>query len=401
MTFNLLNEPDPPSGKLSLSAAYAFRPNLVLDSTIPHIVPHIVITPPNDSPDDYYTPWLNATSPQSPERLMVPTPPNTLDHSLAWPLPCHSLPPPATDPLAPKPKPVFNTSRFNRFTSSLMRERVSMCNIVTALFKHYQRAVAFAASAAARSLLISQEYVCPVEKPFQWTDPAEPFLKRTNQYRGTIVIDSTSPFTVPHIIINEPPPQDPWVSWNNATNSPQDHGCGRYLVVPNRMVLYTNSPDGSEDHWGSLYPPRGDQIVLIAGFTYPEDMDPSGTLSDSEPGTPCPATPLDDSFCHDETRYGVFHLESPSIQTNPLFSIATDPDANNFLGHIIIDDKPFTDDSSMGFECGNRDREVGERLPSESQPVSPQGNVDEEDELPPFDEWYQSVATRTSYTVVT
>lgn len=46
--------------------------NIVLHSDCPHIAPHIVITPAQETADDFYTPWMNRTQPQWTGSLMVP-----------------------------------------------------------------------------------------------------------------------------------------------------------------------------------------------------------------------------------------------------------------------------------------------------------------------------------------
>jgi hypothetical protein len=46
--------------------------NIVLHSDCPHIAPHIVITPAQETGDDFYTPWMNRTLSQWTGSLMVP-----------------------------------------------------------------------------------------------------------------------------------------------------------------------------------------------------------------------------------------------------------------------------------------------------------------------------------------
>ncbi|KAM6496074.1 hypothetical protein JOM56_008780 [Amanita muscaria] len=336
----------------ALRVAYATRYNLVLDSNVPHIAPHIVITPPEDNSQDYYTPWLNGLGPQWPTNLMVVIPPNALDHTLVY-MDSFCSSRVNNQSAMPEAKAVFRLSKFKTFVSSLIHEHENMHNIVNALQRHHRKAAAFAASEAARSFLTCNEYRCPSEKPFRWTDPAEPFLQRKNQFRGTIVIESPSPFSVPHIIINEPPPQDPWIPWHNATNSPQDHGFGRYLVVLHRMVLYTNTPESSEDYWGSLF-----------ASPESENLDPQAYREDTDYGGNFHAEIL-----HVSENVNIFDSfdESPWTAIMDRYSAAL----------LKTQEPPFECSGAAGFD-------------QTTEGVT----YDDEDELPPFDDWYQSIATR-------
>jgi hypothetical protein len=61
------------------------RRNLVLDSICPNLAPHIVITPPVDIRDDYYSPFQNSIAPQWLGYLVVPPSPLYLRSSAHWP----------------------------------------------------------------------------------------------------------------------------------------------------------------------------------------------------------------------------------------------------------------------------------------------------------------------------
>ena len=100
-----------------LRVAYSHRHSIVLDSTAPHLAPHIVITPPEKNIQDYYTPWFNAPGSQWPGHLMVTMPPNAMDHTLARvPL----VRPPRPGKYAP-PRTVFCLSKFKTFVSQTTR----------------------------------------------------------------------------------------------------------------------------------------------------------------------------------------------------------------------------------------------------------------------------------------
>ena len=82
-------------------------------------------------------------------------------------------------------------------------------------------------------------------------------------------------------MISAPPPQDLWISFNNATNDPQDQGNGRFLIVPSPSVNVINAVEDWED-WEDDY-----SVVSLPDLI----ADPWET---SRPGTPLPGTPGDD-----------------------------------------------------------------------------------------------------------
>ena len=202
-------------------------------------------------------------------------------------------------------------------------------------------------------------------------DTEKPFLQRRNQFRGTIVIESPSPFSIPHIIINEPPPQDPWIVWHNATTSPQDHGFGRYLTVPHRLVWYTNVLDGTDDYWAPSFP---SQPLQAEQFDL-EDADVSGSSSsESEPDTPDPDSLMDDLLL-DENGRDFHDLEIQDRGTINVFDSC--------------------DDSPWSGIINRYSPKVSAPEIADSKLKSLILTCDEEDALPPFDNWYQSVASRS------
>ena len=78
----------------------------------------------------------------------------------------------------------------------------------------------------------------------------QPLLKHARYASRTTVLDSVKPFRAPHIIISEPPPQTPWVGWDNATVNPQDAGWGKWLTVPSGLVQTINERDEDDDDEG-------------------------------------------------------------------------------------------------------------------------------------------------------
>ena len=138
-------------------------------------------------------------------------------------------------------------------------------------------------------------------------------------------------------MINAPPPQDFWVTWGNATNSPQDGGFGRYLVVPSRFGLldYINLPQSPCEESDS---------------NCENEVDLSESSSPS--GTPFPETPICD-------QSDFFYIQRPE-------EMMDDSNENHLDSECLEPPKFFLYDDD-----------------------------DEEDGLPPFDDWYQNIAART------
>ncbi|KAK2466047.1 hypothetical protein APHAL10511_001689 [Amanita phalloides] len=366
------------SDQAALRVAYAHRENIVLDSATPNLAPHIVITPPEKNDYDCYTQWLNATGPQWPGHLVVTMPPNAIDYTLVH-TPPQSSQLRGTGP-AHIAKAVFCSSKFRTFVASMMHERAHMENIVDVLQRIHRKAVAITASEIGRGFLTCEEYACPSEKPFRWTDPAEPFLQRKNQYRGTIVIESPSPFTIPHIIINEPPPQDPWIYWHNATTTPQDHGLGQYLTVPHRLAWYIRAPDGAENYWVTPRVPEEQFDV-----NWQEDVDSSGSSSsESEPETPDPDPMMGDFLIHGRDD----DLISMEVRGDLDFDI-------DFFGSCDVSPwsgiiNRYSTKTPTFVTCDHQG------ATSPAMPTIMPYEEEEEDELPPFDDWYQTVAARAA-----
>jgi hypothetical protein len=206
-----------------------------------------------------------------------------------------------------------------------------------------------------------------------------------NQYRGTIVLESPTPFTVPHIIINEPPPQDPWIPWYNATPNPQDHGYGQYLIVPHRLVYQVHVPtddddddgDAADGFYSSMSPTHAEEEEE-SDFSCQDDDFISGSFSssssESEPETPDPDSLMDEFLLEDdddEEEEDHVHLFD-SCDDSPWSGII-----NRFSAKASVTAAAATFVTS----------------------VVAYDESEEEDELPPFDDWYQSIAARTLVTM--
>ncbi|KIK04703.1 hypothetical protein K443DRAFT_4459 [Laccaria amethystina LaAM-08-1] len=319
---------------------YSIRNNLILDSTHPD-APHIVITPVEETIEDYYIHWGNRVEPQWLGCLTIPPP--VVSRTRLFLLNNAVISSKTYSDESPiqraSPRLFLHTSWFNRMIKPTGRARLAL-HLKKALQKNQFKATAFSASrvaAAFRQKYDDPEFLSSVEKPFKWVDPAEHVLRRNAHHRGVLIIDSPSPFIIPHIMINAPPPQDFWVTWGNATNSPQDGGFGRYLVVPSRF-----------DYINLLQSPCED-LDSICG----NEVDLSESSSPS--GTPFPETPICDQASD-------FYIQRPEE---------------------MMDD---SNENNPELECLTR---------VEPPKFFLSDDDDEEDGLPPFDDWYQNIAART------
>ncbi|KAF6762231.1 hypothetical protein DFP72DRAFT_1061500 [Ephemerocybe angulata] len=347
----------------ALRGYFSVKTNIVLTSICPEVVPHIVITPAQPSPEDYFVPWLNRVDYhlQHPGLLLVPAFDASrlsrmpgCDEESYWPVARSQGK--SMDGIPPRV--VFSKSRFNRLIEVTASERLTMYHVVTALQRHRLKALAIEVSECAKILSdrYDPEYLESLEKPFQWTDPAEPLLE-TAGYQGVqLLFDSMTPFSVPHILLCTPPAQDPWIPYSTATNDPQDCGFGRYLVVPSQQVSFIN----------------------MAG-DYDDDYDICETPSDSEPSTPEPMTP-------------------PDLEIDSYFW--RDPDAYANDNDDEAENDQYDDPEYVAY-----DRKIDEIETQDipSRPGKPIFYFDDEDEddLPPLDDWYISVARRNGVELTT
>ena len=188
-------------------------------------------------------------------------------------------------------------------------------------------------------------------------------LSSLRQFRGTTVIDSIAPFNVPHIVISEPPPQNPWVSSGNHPNNPQDCLWGARLTVPAKFITFVNAPPcNAEDVESEPDSDYDDDDERVEFFDYV-----ALELAPFRPETPASEFPLIadgrrethvvEEPIHDEGREFAFFLDDSSPSLNDEVSPALLCDEMPRIDYEVLDD-------------------------------------DEEDDLPPFDDWYISVQSR-------
>ncbi|KAF8914208.1 hypothetical protein CPB84DRAFT_67947 [Gymnopilus junonius] len=332
--------------------------SIVIDSHRPDIAPHIVITPP-DSWDVFTATESNRINYQN--LCNLPVPPFYLSTCRMptyqeWMSMCYPPPPqeynvasssaPALIPGAP----VFNRISFQSLCDRAADERLYHFTRDLHFVNHRRlyKVAAIAASLRGQEFRIRHDYsrkcLATFEKPYRWTDPADPILSALGRCCDTHIIHSVNSFLAPHIVIQECGPNDPWTRWNNATDY-QDLAFGNSLGVisSNRAPLtYLNVPDESDT----------DETIDMAW----EDEDCLSSGCSSYPQTPSTLDGLSDGFLFEEDI-----TECPT-----------------YLG--------FSESASVVQEEASLPR---------SKATFFLLDEDEDDGPPEFDEWYISIAART------
>lgn len=216
---------------------------------------------------------------------------------------------------------------------------------------------------------ITSEPFSHLEKPITWSDPALPLFSWFFRHPGTLIIDSATPLTVPHIAITEPPIWDYnlYVNIHNSTQSPQDAGWGQSLVVPSPVVDFVNLPDDVPFDSGeptSVYSTTSQYVELETEGDVSELESPSegcvvGSPDSTVLQTPGLLTPIGEE---EEFDLVVF----ASIQDSHLSPVGGD--------ELLLEEAP----QVVDIHCD-----------------------DEDDDLPPLDGWYQDIAARSGYILST
>jgi hypothetical protein len=170
--------------------------------------------------------------------------------------------------------------------------------------------------------------------------------------RDTRIIDSVSSFSVPHIIIHEVPDQAPWEACENRAVAPQH--CD-YLTVPGTPCFCVPSPDVAHAEtlptliveetlsFTGRHEPSLPEEIEFAEVGTEEDLGMLSPVDESD--SDMPDTPEEDVF-----RFTIVDSRGPSAM--PVLESCT-----KFSHTFVLED--------------------------------------DEDDLPPFDEWYQDIARRT------
>lgn len=214
------------------------------------------------------------------------------------------------------------------------------------------------------------EIFSQLEIPVAWSDPASPLLSFFFRFPGTLIIDSTTPFTTPHIVITEPPIWDynPYVNMHNSTLSPQDAEWGQSLVVPSPVVDFVNLPEDIPIEY--VEPTSG--CITTVQCTEPETeedvWEPESPSEDSVVGSPESTTLQTPGLLTpigEEEEFDLMMFSSPP-QDPSLSPVGGDD--------LLLEDAP----QDIEIYCD-----------------------DEDDDLPPLDSWYQDIAARSGYVLST
>ncbi|KIJ69960.1 hypothetical protein HYDPIDRAFT_35409 [Hydnomerulius pinastri MD-312] len=359
--------------------------NIVLDSDCPHCSPHIVISPPPHSSDDYYIPSLNRVGPQWVCFLTVPPlserlfefmrPPSEYDASASF-LPCYDEPPHESET---RPLKVFSVARSVRRVRASSTERLIFCHICHALDRHTYKAAALQASALAFS--VCERFRLKVkEQSFSWSDPAEPILQACKYWTGCTIIESDSPCSVPHILICEPPPQDPRIGWTNVVNENQDYD---YLSVfsntrsPPRRLRHSTWDDDDEDDSSDCW-----------------DSDSASSEMDLSEGLVAYDNDLSFLPCVQGSAAEYFFSEGPEdTETDVWYDLIRE-------GEQVEFPNPFAEEEIHSLkvlpECADSTQpSLLHSLPP-LDTSSDEGDL-VEDSLPAFDDWYTSILARAEH----
>ncbi|KAI0346845.1 hypothetical protein BDW22DRAFT_464633 [Trametopsis cervina] len=179
----------------------------------------------------------------------------------------------------------------------------------------------------------SPEFCQRQERPFVWSDPAAPLLEYYGSCRDARIIDSITPFSVPHIIIHEAPDQTPWEACENRVVVPQN--CA-YLMVP-----------GTPCHCPPVVPSQTEAAPELVVSTISDDDELSSVDSEADEEFESTTEESDSESALDTPKDGVFRFMVPDDI----------PSACPTFGHDFALEE-------------------------------------DDDELPPFDDWYQEIAQR-------
>ncbi|TFK68196.1 hypothetical protein BDN72DRAFT_689352 [Pluteus cervinus] len=350
-----------------------------------------------------------------------------------------------------EPERVFSATRLIRYNQKLRAERLHFPSLLQMLqLQEYKLTIQLANHKALslRERYDSPGYLDAWERPFRWTDPAEPLLDYNEDIEGTLVVVSDRPCSIPHIIISSPEPQDPSIGYDNATNDPQDYGFGKWLTVPSFLTTFINVHPGQPEPWYSSQPHSISQTCEENDDSKYSGTDDCATVYDatldeiaeeypdiqSRAETPAPLTPeMPDrglSGCplrttgddDEDTDIFIYHgistpPEDVDVKDGAILVTSTSPRqftkanrSTRLFGDMGAQMR--TDDDGFevalasiprvleNFDSDETDTEEDESEREEEQEElqkESQWHIDEDEEdLPPLDDWYQSVANRTN-----
>lgn len=348
---------------------------LVIQSEQPAVCPHIVITPPMYSTFECYCPCGHCSydtpslPPQSVDHLMVPPRRDEGIVKAAYPWrqdQSHPIVhPPDISPesfnksdLFGQPRRVFSPSLFHHTVDKAAQERLVFYHVIPMIQRWCYRLAAMHASAVAASFRTrwdSELFCRQIERPFKWTDPGEPLLASYIHEPNTLILDSVDPFVAPHVVIHEAPELD-LRTLDGIYISPQCCYGGRFLTHPSGCTaaccfhrLYAAPP------------------VLELELPAPE-LAPLNAL---------------DAAVEIEGIEFVDEADSSSDSSSDSSDSGSDADADSDASSDTL----VTPTHAAAFAAPGA-------LPLLKDTPPPVLDEDDEDGLPPFDDWYQAIARR-------
>ncbi|KAF7793707.1 hypothetical protein EIP86_004823 [Pleurotus ostreatoroseus] len=353
----------------------ADKRSIILHSLTPSITPHIIITPPPIArPGDYLEPdgiwenrlpvqWIGWHSvPPTQSQWTTYVPPSPWGPEGGWWYGGGYIPPPPSLSSFDTPHPpsaiseerpgTIDPAEFKRLVALAAQDHLVRYQAILPLYRSQYIAAACAASQAAqkfRERWDSEDVTRIIEKPYVWQDPAMPLLCHYGRNRGiaTSIIESTTPFMTPHIVIEDAPPQP---SWETDLNKVPYQDYSLLTILGTRCEAID---DLLECYDGDVEDSMSIEYVPFDMEEYDVGTDSDATLDSLE-------------------------LESPR-------------DAGFGYASYPVDVSEEDEDEDAGVEVS-----VGKTYaPSYAFEPMDYGNEDEEDELPSLDdEFYQSTAHR-------
>ncbi|KAI0089075.1 hypothetical protein BDY19DRAFT_993308 [Irpex rosettiformis] len=351
------------------------KKSIILDSPFPELAPHIAITPPHDLWEGCMAHAWNSPLPQDEKLLAVPLQYTATEYYPSYGLIEHYGQPPEHESSVVE-RPRLRPSRFT--VSSHVAEDQELSYSLLRLYKMAAR-TAMLIAPNFRKRWDTPSFAQTCEKPFIWSDPASPLLEFYGLCRDTRIIDSLHPFTAPHIIIHESPDQTPW---DACVNRVVPQYCAYLMVpgVPCHCPVPADDISSSDEsiHMEEVTDSQGQQTACFTAIHFeqgvePDEMDEQETdmLSPSDDSDSnsdfWPDTPKDDVF-----RFTITSDLPLSYSSTPSYPLPSDPsEIEQSYGSL----------PNVGY---------GEKFRHDYA-------LDEdEDELPPFDEWYQDIADRSA-----
>ncbi|THH19775.1 hypothetical protein EW146_g1448 [Bondarzewia mesenterica] len=400
------------SDKEYLRSLSIVHTNVVIDPPNPAVAPYIVITPPpRDSLWEAYNAWFHNSVGQqcdgylnvAPVSMQIERNPS---QEFAVPIAQPTLPFQEETTNARIGLPVFSRSLFNRMTNVACMEYLDArkAKLLNALYRHCYKSSANSAAYRAYTFTANPSSALVSwlkSKPLSWTDPADALLLDMRRYLGVTIYESLTPCTTPHIAIVDEASANPWIAWSNGT-LPQGSEDGKWLTV---SLWY--------------YGPSPEYVSLD------EKLEECSYQPESRPETPVPVTPQMPVCTGQRALFGSHHGRPVQVDVHevpdespdglsfeegfrararehsehccdPLFFAPTDDFAQTRVYDIDLGDE----EEVVCLRSAEPSPSFSSVSYSDVEGSSNPELYEDEEGLPPLDEWYTSIARRTSMTLV-